>query len=361
MHIKSLSTENFRNLYPQEIVFDSGVNIFTGMNAQGKTNIIEALWLYSSCKSFRTTNEKDFINHEKVFAETDILFEKGGRIQSGQMKYHTAKRRELYLNEIKVKPSEMIGNFTSVLFFPEHLDLLKAGPEGRRKFVDLAICQVKPKYYAYLSEYNKTLFQRNNVLKSDDKSELETIEIWDVKLSKLGAFIYLTRRNYIALLAGYAKTVIDEMSGGKEKLGLFYQSECDSCEKLAEAEELLIGKMLNSREKDIKCGFTNVGVHRDDLEITLNGLSAKFFGSQGQQRSCVMALKMAEADILNSVYNEFPVMLFDDVFSELDSSRKSFIVSRIKDKQVIITACEDPSGMGDARIFSVSNGRVELV
>ncbi|MFR5906660.1 MAG: DNA replication/repair protein RecF, partial [[Ruminococcus] torques] len=290
MHIKSLSTENFRNLYPQEIVFDSGVNIFTGMNAQGKTNIIEALWLYSSCKSFRTTNEKDFINNEKVFAETDILFEKGGRIQSGQMKYHTAKRRELYLNEIKVKPSEMIGNFTSVLFFPEHLDLLKAGPEGRRKFIDLAICQVKPKYYAYLSEYNKTLFQRNNVLKSEDKSELETIEIWDVKLSKLGAFIYLTRRNYIALLAGYAKTVIDEMSGGKEKLGLFYQSECDGCEKLAEAEELLIGKMLNSREKDIKCGFTNVGVHRDDLEITLNGLSAKFFGSQGQQRSCVMAL-----------------------------------------------------------------------
>ena len=119
--------------------------------------------------------------------------------------------------------------------------------------------------------------------------------------------------------------------------------------------------MLNSREKDIKCGFTNVGVHRDDLEITLNGLSAKFFGSQGQQRSCVMALKMAEADILNSVYNEFPVMLFDDVFSELDSSRKSFIVSRIKDKQVIITACEDSSGMGDARIFTVSNGRVELV
>ena len=240
MHIKSLSTENFRNLYPQEIVFNNGVNIFTGMNAQGKTNIIEALWLYSSCKSFRTTNEKDFINHEKVFAETDILFEKSGRIQSGQMKYHTAKRRELYLNEIKVKPSEIIGNFTSVLFFPEHLDLLKAGPEGRRKFVDLAICQVKPKYYAYLSEYNKTLFQRNNVLKSEDKSELETIEIWDVKLSKLGAFIYLTRRNYIALLAGYAKTVIDEMSGGKEKLGLFYQSECDGCDKLAEAEALLI-------------------------------------------------------------------------------------------------------------------------
>ena len=361
MHIRSLSTENFRNLLSQEIVFDKGVNIFTGMNAQGKTNIIEALWLYSSCKSFRTSNEKDFINHEKVFSQTDILFEKGGRTHSGQMRFHTAKRRELYLNEIKVKPSEMIGNFTSVLFFPEHLDLLKSGPEVRRKFVDLAVCQVKPKYYAYISEYNKTLFQRNNVLKSENPSELETLEAWEVKLSKLGAFIYLTRRNYIELLSRFAEAVIEEMSGGREKLGLFYQSECDGCERLAEAEELLIGRMLNSREKDIKCGFTNVGVHRDDIEITLNGMSAKAFGSQGQQRSCVMALKMAEADILNSVYNEYPVMLFDDVFSELDSLRKSYIVSKIKDKQVIITACEDPRGMGDARIFSVTDGRVELI
>lgn len=359
MFIKSLSTENFRNLFSQEIKFDSGVNIFTGYNAQGKTNIIEALWLYSSCKSFRTSKEIELINHDKTYATTDLVFQKDGRTQSAKMKFHTAKRHEFYLNEIKVKPSELIGNVTSVMFFPEHLDLLKGGPEGRRKFIDLAICQVKPKYYAYLSEYNKTLFQRNNVLKSEDKSLLDTLEVWDVKLSKLGAFLYLTRKNYIKLLLEYASSVIDEISLGKEKLCLYYESECSECNTMVEAEELLIGKMLNSREKDIKVGYTNVGVHRDDCDITLNGLSAKSFGSQGQQRSCVMAMKIAEADILNSVYGEYPVMLFDDVFSELDSKRKAYIVSKIKDKQVIITACEDPESLGKAKLFTVKNGMVE--
>lgn len=361
MYIKQIRLEQFRNLLDQEIEFDPGINILTGNNAQGKTNIIEAIWLFSACKSFRTNNEKDFIFYQANHADLDLLFYKNNRFQSASFRYYERKKREMYLNEIKVKPSELIGNFLSVLFFPEHLNLVKEGPDVRRKFLDFAICQVKPRYFALLSEYNKTLYQRNNVLKSEEESILKTLDVWDEKLAVLGTEIFLFRKKYVQMLHQYGAAVIDEMTQGRETLCVEYKSFTLESDDRNWIQQQLLNKIRNSREKDLRYGYTNEGPHKDDLELSLNGRSAKAFGSQGQQRSCVMALKLAEAEILNDFYDEYPVLLFDDVFSELDQKRKNYIIQKIKEKQVIITACEQIQDFSGARLFEIDHGEVKVL
>lgn len=359
MIIKTLKTENFRNLQDGKICFDDGVNVLTGLNAQGKTNIIEALWLFSSSKSFRTNNEKDFINYNASHCSVSVDFIRNKRRQNAGLYYYEKKRREIYLNDIKVKPSELIGNFSSVLFFPSHLNLVKEGPDMRRKFVDFALSQIKPQYFSLISDYSKVLFQRNNILKSEDPEQLKTLEVWDIKLSKLGARIYILRKKYIRELEKHSRNVIDEISDGKETLLLDYLSICGDEDNIVKVEELLMNKLFINRERDILLGYTDAGVHKDDFGILINGRSAKAFASQGQQRSAVMALKLAEAEILRSVTDEYPVLLFDDVFSELDKNRKNYIVEKIKDKQVIITACESISDFGAYKLFNIKCGKVK--
>ena len=358
MIIRKLILKNFRNIEQQELCFSDGVNILTGDNAQGKTNIIEALWLFSAFKSFRTTNEKDFIRYGSEFARLDLTFEKDGRLSEGLLKYYTEKRREIFLNGIRRKPSEMMGTVLHVMFFPEHLNLIKEGPEERRRFIDFAVCQLYPYYFTLISSYNKTLFQRNHVLKSEDSSMRKTLDVWDEKLAALGARIYGTRRKYIRLLEENAMPVTEEISGGHEKLSLVYRSFTDADEE-NEAKAELKKQLAEQRDRDFLSGFTGVGPHKDTLEILLNGRLARSFGSQGQQRSAVMALKLAETEIIRDVYGEAPVLLFDDVFSELDRFRKEYIVSRIRDKQVIVTSCEEMSDFGKAKVFDVRNGKAE--
>lgn len=358
MRIRKLVLKNFRNIAQQEICFSDGVNILTGDNAQGKTNIIEALWLFSAFKSFRTTNEKDFIQYGSDFARLDLTFEKEGRTSEGVLKYYTEKRREIFLNGIRRKPGEMLGTVLHVMFFPEHLNLIKEGPEERRKFIDFAVCQLYPYYFTMLSSYNKTLFQRNHVLKSEDPSMKKTLDVWDEKLATLGAKVYGTRRKYIRLLEENARPVTDEISGGKETLSLVYRSFTEAIEE-TEAKAEMKKLLEQQKDRDLLSGFTGVGPHKDNLDILLNGRLARLFGSQGQQRSAVMAMKLAETEIIRDVYGEAPVLLFDDVFSELDRSRKEYIVSCIRDKQVIVTSCEEMSDLGNAKVFDVRSGKAE--
>lgn len=353
MYIKKIELENYRNIFSLSLDLNPGVNVFVGDNAQGKTNIIESIWLFSACKSFRTTNERDMIMSDKENSVVTGTFEKNGRDYKAEIKLSRQKRREITLNGIKVRPKELLGQFASVLFFPEHLSLIKDGPEERRKFLDFSISQIKPRYYDILAEYNKVIAQRNRLLK-DEYPDIGVLDIYDMKAAKLSCIISKTRSTYTAKLEQKAKDVMAEISGGKEILSLGYETEATS---FSEAEMLEI--LRKNRETDLRVGYTSVGAHKDDLRIYINDMEAKNFASQGQQRSCVMSMKLAEAEMLYELYGEYPLILFDDVFSELDMYRKNYITEKIRGKQVIVTTCDERFDFERAKVFRVINGYAE--
>ena len=362
MIIKSLKVQNFRNMEYEEFRFSSGVNILLGDNAQGKTNVIEALWLFSACKSFRVNDDKAFIRIGEHRAAIYGEYERNERIYKPVMKFYDDKRREIFLNNVAVRPKEIVGQFPAVLFFPDHLSLIKGAPELRRKFLDLALCQTDPSMLTVLNEYNKVHQQRNALLKQyreriDAKSALD---IWDEKIASLSARIAWRRYEYLSKMTPFAQKVMDEISGGKEKLDIVYQTVCKMPPRdLDDLEDKFFYALKAHREKDILSGHTSTGVHRDDFDLFINGENAKIYASQGQQRSAVMALKMGEADLLREATGEFPIMLFDDVFSELDPFRRSYIIERIRGRQVILSCCEDTGDFAQANIFRIKGGCVE--
>lgn len=364
MKAEKISFRNYRNLIDGEIELSEGVNIFTGQNAQGKTNLLEGIWLFSSCRSFRGSDDKDFINTNKDFCELNASFTKNGRTSFAKIKIARGKRKELFRNDAKVRPAELVGSFNTVLFFPEQLFLVKGAPEQRRKFLDFAISQLKPKYLEYSSEYAKLLAQKNHILKSGRQDMLSTIEQWNQGLARTGAYISYMRKSYLDRIFPYAQRVSGDISNGKEELSLsFIPSgfDVEFCDNVSDIENAVFNKMNSILEEEIGAKHSLIGCHRDDFSIGLNGMPAKTFASQGQQRSCVIALKIAEAEFIKDMTGEYPVMLFDDVFSELDSMRKKYILNHIKDKQVIVTCCEPIDGLsdGEAAVFTVDNGRVE--
>ena len=361
MYLKELSLENFRNIESENLEFSDGVNIFYGDNAQGKTNIIESIWLFSAMKSFRGAKDTDFIKQGSLFTDIKCVFEKSDREVKGEIKIADGRRKEIIKDGVKVRSAEMVGQINTVLFYPEHLSLIKSGPEIRRKFLDTAICQIKPGFFRILNEYSKVLAQRNFLLKSQRKDMLETLDSWDMKLAKLGGIITNTRKTYLEKLLVFAEKTVDEISSGKEKMTSEYQSYSVKEIKSAEEEEkALYNKLKESFSEDERLLYTTEGCQRDDFTLFINGNTAKIYGSQGQQRSLVMALKLAEADICYEYNDEYPVMLFDDVFSELDSLRKAYITESIKNRQVIVTTCEKTEFFENAKYFRVSQGKVYL-
>lgn len=361
MQVRRIQLQNFRNFEMEEFSFAPGVNILLGANAQGKTNVIEALWLFSSCKSFRVSDDKPFLRIGESRAAIYGEYDRNGRIYRPVMKFYDDKRREIFLNNVAVRPREIVGQFPAVLFYPDHLSLVKGSPELRRKFLDLALCQTDPSALTLLNEYNKVHQQRNALLKQfrermDAKSALD---IWDEKLASLSAQIAFKRYGYLSRATPFTQKVTDEISSGRERLDLVYKTICDM--PIASQEELedkFFYALKKNREKDMIIGHTSTGVHRDDFEIYLNGENAKIYASQGQQRSCVMALKMAEADLLRQVTGEFPIMLFDDVFSELDPYRRAYIIDRIRGRQVILSCCEDTGDFSEATVYRIRDGRI---
>lgn len=364
MRAVKLNLENFRNLKQQALNFTNEVNIIYGDNAQGKTNILEAIWIVSAGKSFRNVGDKELINHDEDFAKISLNFADEQREQRIDISYFRGRRKELKINDVKQRRiGDLIGKFTTVMFAPEHLNLVKEGPSERRRFIDFSLSELSPRYFGYIQEYNKIIERRNSLLKKiyDAPSLYDTLDVWDIKAAKAAAGVTRMRHDYVKRLYPLACDYLLELSGGKEKLSLEYKAFADSTDNLVENEirELYLNKLRQSRGEDIKNGLTGIGPHRDDLHIEINGYSAKKFGSQGQQRSCVLALKIAEAQILYEEYDEHPVFLLDDVLSELDSKRQEYILSKLYGKQVIVTSCE-PCNIDNnkIKIFHVKNGCV---
>lgn len=343
MIVQDFSCENFRNLHHEKIIFSDGINVLCGDNAQGKTNLIEGLWLFTGGKSFRGAKDGELVAFEQSFAKLTAAFHAQQREQLMQITIHN-NRRSIILNDVqKRSASQIVGCFCAVVFAPNHLMLVKSGPEERRRFIDAAICQIQPQYAKVLAQYQHILSQRNALLKDiPNHKELEdTIEIWNERLSASGTQIIRYRKAYIQKLAARAHLFYDGISNTKEQMTTEYQTACCDVEArtAADIQAIFLQKLNTVQKNDIFAGFTTIGPHRDDINIKINGHDAKNFASQGQQRSAVLALKLAEADLLGEIRNEQPIILLDDVLSELDTTRQDYLLNRLENRQVFITCC----------------------
>ncbi len=345
MWINNIKLNNFRNYNNKEIKLHENINVFFGENAQGKTNIIESIFLCSIGKSFRTNKEKELIkfNEEKTLVE--INYEKSDR--TGNIKIEIGEKKQVYLNGIKIKKlSELLGNINIVIFTPDDINILKGGPQNRRKFLDIMISQLRPNYMHILSLYNKTLEQRNNYLKQikTEKKDENLLDIWDEKLIDYGIKIYEYRKEFLEKIKNKIKNIHKDITNGREDIEIKYISD-------AITRQTFINELKSRRKLDIIKGFTTKGVHRDDFIIYINKKQVGTFGSQGQNRTAMLSLKLSELQVIYDDIGEYPILLLDDFMSELDSKRRESFLNNIKDIQVIIT-CTEKLRLENLKYFS---------
>ncbi len=362
MILKSFKAQNFRNIENCSLEFDEKVNLLLGENAQGKTNAVEGIYFFSRGKSFRKGDERDLIRFGEEGFNISIEYEDKNGINT--LEYALlGKERRRKKNGYKInRASEMIGNFKSVLFCPDDLTLVKGGPDERREFLNVAISQCYPSYISIYSDYKKSLENRNAILKNASKGfyfDEQELRAWSDSLAEYASYIYIKRKEYIKKLEVYAKTFMEDISERKEKISIFYKSDLEvSLEEIVDREKIKEEYKKIFSENIMKeriTGVTLYGPHREDIVIKINEKDARIYSSQGQQRSIVLSLKMAEGEVSRDMFSEYPVFLFDDVLSELDEKRQRFVLSGMKDRQIIITSCERLRTAGT--VIEVSGGR----
>ena len=364
MILKKISLKNYRNILDLEIKPCKNINIIYGKNAQGKTNLLESIWMLTGTRSFRATKDKDIINFNQKWTNLTGQFFSNNTDQEIIIEIKDT-RRKAYLNGVDEGfATNIIGTFRVIIFSPVHMSLIKGGPDLRRRLIDAAICQLKPKYTRLISGYNHILKQRNSLLKSlnINHSLKDTLDIWNQKLVSYGSEIILERIKYLKDLKKISSDIYSEISQSREKLSIDYSC----CVKIDEENTVhdifsALEKKLNSNtETDISNGFTSVGPHRDDVVFLINSKPIKLFGSQGQQRSSILAVKLSEARYMEKKTKEKPIVLLDDVMSELDLHRRKYITEKIKDYQVFITSCEDIDTIEnkETKKFLIEQGKV---
>lgn len=358
MRVERLILKNFRNIESLELLPYGEMNVICGENAQGKTNIIEALWLFSGAKSFRSSKDSSFIKfgENKALAEVEFIF--GGVKNDAQMEFNE-KRTACLCGKKLSNPSKLAGIFNAVVFSPYDLSLVKDGPAARRKFADTAIGQLYPNYIELLRNYIRAVSQRNKIIKDYkyDGSLCVMLDVFEEEMAQNGAKIIEYRKRYLRLLSRFLPEIYSGLSLGKENIEANYISSFGK-EKNAES----IKKLLeNSRKNDSFTGVTSLGPHRDDIEFKINGVSVRSYGSQGQKRSCALSLKLGQGEIINEISGEYPIFLLDDVMSELDPTRQNYILNHIKGRQSFITCCDpnNTAGLKKGKIFSVCGGKAE--
>ena len=351
MWIEKIEINNFRNYDNIEIKLNKNINVFYGENAQGKTNIIESIFLSSIGKSFRAGKDNELIKFGESLAQVELDFHKSDR--DGNIKIDIGDKKSIFVNKIKIKKlSDLLGNIHTVIFTPDDINILKGGPQNRRKFLDIMISQLRPNYMHIYNLYKKTLDERNNYLKKIKKegSNENLLELWDEQLIKYGKIIADYRKEFIDKIKDKIKIIHNNITGNKEEIKINYISDC--------LDENKYKEILKERRKlDIIKGFTTKGIHRDDFEIFLNDILVNVYGSQGQHRTAILSLKISELQVINDEIGENPILLLDDFMSELDDKRRNNFIENIKNTQVIIT-CTDNLLINniDKKIFNVNNG-----
>ena len=331
MVIKSLELSNFRNYAFLDMNFDKGTNILYGDNAQGKTNILEAIYLCATTKSHRGTKDRDIVNFDEEEAHIRTWLEKDGEIKI-DMHLRKNKTKGIAIDGTKIKrASELLGLMNVVFFSPEDLSIIKNGPSERRRFVDMELCQLDPMYLHHLNNYNKIINQRNKLLKDMYKRpDLgATLDVWDMQLVNYGRKIIGKRREFVESLNEIIKEIHRNLTGGIENIEVIYEPSVES--------EALEESLFRNRDRDLRMKMTSSGPHRHDLMVAVNGIDIRKYGSQGQQRTAALSLKLSEIYLVEKIIHDKPVLLLDDVLSELDSSRQNYLLESIHDIQTMIT------------------------
>lgn len=350
---------NFRNLTSAELCPDASVTVLNGANGQGKTNLLEGVYLFAGGRSFRTVHENELVRFGAEFAQLDMTCFDGTRECRMTLRFlpRTGKRF-CRINDVPItKLSEMVGKFRAVLFCPEHLSIVKDGPAVRRRFLDAALCQIDSSYLRLLQTYNAVLNQRNALIKTakerrDDRIFLETAFLWSEQLAAEAEKIAATRQAYLEKLNGHVKEILSDMTCGREISKLTYLT--------PRTKEEYLRQLTENTERELRFGATLFGTHKDDIQIEINEKDARSFASQGQQRSVALAMKIAEGELSKDKNGSYPVFLFDDILSELDASRREYLLSGIGGKQVIITSCdriETPCKLYEVRGGEVREGK----
>jgi len=358
MYIKSVQLNGYRNYKDSVVYFDKGTNILYGDNAQGKTNVLESIFMCATTKSHKGSKDKEIIGFDENEAHITLYLDKSGSEIKIDMLLRKDKSKIVAVNGSKIrKATELLGILNVVLFSPEDLSIIKEGPSERRKFIDIELCQLDGIYLYNLSKYNKIIEQRNKLIKDSylNSELIDTLNIWDMQLVSYGNLIIEKRRKFIEELNEIIGKVHYKLTDGKENLSIVYEPdvEPDNFEK----------ELKKNREKDIKYKSTSVGPHRDDFSFIVNDIDIRKYGSQGQQRTAALSLKLSEIEIVKKITGHVPVLLLDDVLSELDSNRQNYLLKTIGDIQTIITC----TGLDDFvnnnfqinKVIKVVNGSIE--
>ena len=357
MIVESLSLQNYRNYENLSLNFSDGTNIFYGNNAQGKTNILEAVYMSGTTKSHRTNKDLELIRFSEEESHISTMIKKNGISHKIDIHLKNNKSKGVAIDGIPIKKaSELFGMINFVFFSPEDLNIIKNGPAEKRRFIDIELCQLNKIYLSDLANYNKIVVQRNKLLKDlyfrgDFK---DTLDIWDMQLCEYGQKIIDMRESFIERLNEIIYGIHHSLSGGKENLKIVYLKNCE--------KENFMEQLKLNRERDIKLKTTSVGPHRDDLGFFFDDMDVRKFGSQGQQRCAALSLKLSEIELVKSVTKDTPILLLDDVLSELDKNRQNYLLNHIHDIQAMIT-CTGLDEFVNCRfsidkIFKVTDGTV---
>lgn len=353
MRVLSIGCKEFRNIAAIELYPCEEMNVIYGENAQGKTNLLEAIWLFTGAKSFRGAKDSELVRlkSEKALLKMSFISEQIEKEAEIKIK----ERRAAALNQTRLKAASLLaGNFNAIIFSPSDLRLVTDGPALRRKFIDTAIGQLYPAYIEILRSYMRAVSQRNKIIKDckyDSTLEI-MLDVFEEEICENGKKLIALRKKYLNMLGEALPEIYYGLSNGRERLKTSYICSCEE-ESLAETLRL-------KRQEDMFSGVTSVGPHRDDIKFEINGINARSFGSQGQKRSVALSLKLAEAQVIEKKTGEAPVFLLDDVMSELDPSRQDFVLNHIKGMQTFLTCC-DPSNIKELRagkIFGVKDGSI---
>ena len=358
MFLKSISLHHFRNYLSQKVEFGRGINIFSGRNAQGKTNLLEAIYFLSTGRSFRTTRVTELIRHGSKALHINGLIERQGSVVNLSINYSENNKIAQINARRAARFQEIVGLLNVVIFAPDDIEIIKGPPLNRRRYLDIQIAQTNKNYIKKLYQYNQVVRQRNAVLRS---RKLSTLDVWNDELVKHGVTIVLERKKTMRRLSPLARLAHRKIAEGKEELWIEYSSLVKGSEQ-AEMEESFRGLLRSRAEQEKKNGVTMVGPHRDEIIFTINGLDARSYASEGQRRSAVMALRLAQYEFVKSGGEEKPIVLIDDVTADLDPMRKRAFLPLLNEKgQIFAATASDEKvfeNQAGARLFTIEKGAV---
>jgi DNA replication and repair protein RecF len=346
LNIRNIHLKNFRNYKILDLKFERDFNIIYGKNAQGKTNILEAIFLCSAGRSHRTSKDHELIKFGEDNYSVKIDLNKDAIEKSIEVVYDKVEKKKIKINEIPLKKiGNLMGQLNAIMFSPEDMMIIKEGPAERRRFIDIALSQLKPSYFYDLQQYIKILAQRNNLLKEIEynKSLLDTIEVWNQSLAEKGSRIIKARKEYVDILARKAEEIHGRITNRNEKLKIRYMPSLEGIQDFSDLSyinKVFLNNLERVKKRElIKC-TTMVGPHRDEYELLVNNESLKLYGSQGQQRTAILSIKLSEVEIVKDEIGEYPVLLLDDVMSELDKNRQDYLLKNLRGIQTFITCTE---------------------